>query len=121
MTARVFASVAGIVNRIFRSPGSATWIRHRDDGTTASDPLVIRFHQASEEIDADGFVQQSGKPQVVCAKADALRLEPSRTSGKAESIFRNDGRDEFVIGDRSFDIESCSDEGYGLLTLVLIG
>ncbi len=121
MTARVFASIPGIVNRTFRSPGSATWIRHRDDGSVASDPLVVRFHQASEEVDADGFVQQSGKPMVVCAKADALRLEPSRASGKAESIFRNDGRDELVIGDRSFDIESCSDDGYGLLTLVLIG
>ncbi|RVG70905.1 hypothetical protein [Sinorhizobium meliloti] len=121
MTARVFAPVAGIVNRTFRSPGSATWIRHREDGTFASDPLVIRFHRASELIDADGFVQQSGKPQVVCARADALRLEPTRASSKAESIFRNDGRDELVIGGRSFDIESCSDDGYGLLTLVLIG
>ncbi len=121
MTARVFASVAGIVTKTFRSPGSATWIRHRDDGTFASDPLVVRFYRASEQIDADGFIQQSGKPQVVCAKADALRLEPTRAAGKAESIFRNDGRDELVIGERSFDIESCSDDGYDLLTLVLIG
>lgn len=121
MTARIFASVAGIINKTFRSHGSATWIRHRDDGTTASDPLVIRFHQASEEIDADGFVQQSGKPTVVCAKADALRLEPTRAAGKAEAIFRNDGRDELLIGGRSYDVESCRHDGYGLLTLVLIG
>lgn len=121
MVARVFACIPGIVNKTFRSSGSATWIRHREDGTFASNPLVIRFHCASEQIDADGFVQQSGKPMVVCAKADALKLEPSRASGKAESIFRNDGRDELVIGERSYDVESCSDDGYGLLTLVLIG
>ena len=121
MTARIFAAVPGIINRTFRSPGSATWIRHREDGSTASDPLVIRFHQASEEVDADGFVQQSGRPVVVCAKADALRLEPTRASGKAEAIFRNDGRDELVIGERSYDVESCRSDGYGLLTLVLIG
>ncbi|MDX1216311.1 hypothetical protein GOL99_12275 [Sinorhizobium medicae] len=121
MTARVFAPIAGIVNRTFRSPGSATWIRHREDGSTASDDLVIRFHQASETISADGFVEQSGKPQVVCAKADALRLEPTRASGKAESIFRNDGRDELVIGDRAFDVESCRSDGYGMLTIVLKG
>jgi len=121
MIARVLASIAPIVNRTFKSPGSATWIRHREDGGTASDPLVVRFYQATEEIDADGFVQQSGKPTAVCAKADALRLEPSRASGKAEAIFRNDGRDELVIDGRSYDVESCSHDGYGLLTLKLIG
>lgn len=121
MTARVFASLPRIMTRTFRETAPATWIRHRDDGATASDDLVIRFHKASEEVDTDGFVQQSGKPTVVCAKADALRLEPSRASGKAEAIFKNDGRDELLIGDRSYDVESCSDDGYGLLTLVLIG
>lgn len=121
MIARVLASFAPIVNRTFKSPGSATWIRHQDDGTSASDPLVIRLHQATEQVDVDGFVQQSGKPTAVCAKADALRLEPSRASGKAEAIFRNEGRDELVIDGRSYDVESCSSDGYGLLTLTLIG
>ncbi|MDR6664029.1 hypothetical protein [Rhizobium sp. 1399] len=120
MTARIFARVAPTIMRTFHESASATWIRHADGGTS-SDPFVIRFHKASEELDADGFVQQSGKPQAVCAKADALRLEPSRANGPAESIFRNNGRDQVVISGKAFDIESCSDDGYGLLTLKLIG
>ncbi|OCW56289.1 head-tail joining protein [Hoeflea olei] len=121
MTARVFAPLPRILTRTFRETAPAVWLRHRDDGSTASDELVVRFHQATEEVDADGFVQQSGKPTAVCAKADALRLEPSRASGKAEAIFRNDGRDELIIDGRSYDVESCSHDGYGLLTLKLIG
>ncbi len=121
MTARIFATVAPTIMRTFHETAPATWIRHRDDGSAASDPLVVRFHKSSEDIDADGFVQQSGRPQAVCAKADALRLEPSRTSGPAESIFRNDGRDQLIVGDKPYDVESCRDDGYGMLTLLLIG
>lgn len=121
MTARVFATLPRILTRTFRETAPATWIRHRDDGSMASDELVVIFNVASEQIDVDGFVQQSGKPTVVCAKADALRLEPTRAPGKPESIFRNDGRDRLIIDGRSYDVESCRSDGYGMLTVTLIG
>lgn len=120
MTARIFAPLPRIFMRTFSMPAPATWIRHRDDGSVASDPLQVIFNASSEVADADGITMMYGVPIARCAMADALRLEPSR-NGKPENIFRNDGRDELVIGDRSFDIESCRSDGYGMLTIVLKG
>ncbi|WP_107675020.1 hypothetical protein [Agrobacterium sp. LAD9] len=121
MTARIFAPLPRIFMRTFSEPAPATWIRHRDDGTTASDPLQVIFNASSEVADADGITMMYGVPIARCAMADALRLEPSRAAGKPENTFLNEGRDELVIGDRSFDIESCRSDGYGMLTIVLKG
>ncbi|MGO7273937.1 hypothetical protein ACCT18_01365 [Rhizobium ruizarguesonis] len=120
MTARIFAPLPRIFMRTFAEPAPATWIRHREDGTTASDDLQVIFNASSEVADADGITMMYGVPIARCAMADALRLEPSR-NGKPENIFRNDGRDELVIGDRSYDVESCRADGYGMLTIVLKG
>jgi len=120
MTARIFAPLPRIFMRTFASPSPATWIRHREDGTSASDPLHVIFNASSEIADADGITMQTGVPIARCAMADALRLEPSRAS-KPENIFKNDGRDELVIDGQSYDVESCRSDGYGMLTIVLKG
>lgn len=121
MTARVFAPLPRIFLRTFSEPSPATWIRHRDDGTSASDNLQVIFNASSEVADADGIVMPSGVPIARCAAADALRLEPSRASGKPEEIFLIDGADELVIDGKAYDVESCRADGYGMLTIVLRG
>ncbi len=120
MTARVFAPLPRIFLRTFASPSPAIWIRHREDGSVASDPLHVIFNASSEVADADGITMQTGVPIARCAMADALRLEPSR-AGKPEEIFLIDGRDELVIDGRPYDVESCRADGYGMLTIVLRG
>lgn len=121
MTARVFASLPRILTRTFRETAPATWVRHRDDGSEASDDLVVIFNASSDVADADGITMQFGVPIARCATADALKLEPTRAAGKPENIFRNDGRDELVIDGRAYDVESCRSDGYGMLTIVLKG
>lgn len=121
MTARIFAPLPRIFLRTFAKPTAATWIRHREDGTTASDDLQVIFNASSEIASVDGMEMLYGRPVARVAAADALRLEPSRAAGKPENIFRNEGRDEMVIGDRAFDVESCRSDGYGMLTIVLKG
>lgn len=121
MTARIFAELPRILTRTFAETAPATWIRHRDDGSSASDPLTVIFNASSDVADADGVSMQFGVPIARCTTADALRLEPTRAAGKPENIFRNDGRDELVIDGRSHDVESCRSDGYGMLTIVLKG
>jgi hypothetical protein len=121
MTARIFAPLPRIFLRTFSEPSAAKWVRHREDGSVASDPLQVIFNASSEVADADGISMMYGLPIARCATADALRLEPTRASGKPENIFLNEGRDELVIGERSYDVESCRSDGYGMLTIVLKG
>jgi hypothetical protein len=121
MTARVFAPLPRIFMRTFSEPSAATWIRHREDGSAASDPLQVIFNASSEVADADGISMLYGVAVARCATADALKLEPSRAAGKPENIFRNEGRDQLVIDGRTLDVESCRADGYGMLTIVLKG
>ncbi|MBB3521000.1 hypothetical protein FHX03_000309 [Rhizobium sp. BK456] len=121
MVARIFAPLPRIFMRTFSEPAPATWVRHREDGSTASDNLQVIFNASSTIADADGISMLTGVPTARCAVADALRLEPTRSDGKQENIFRNEGRDELVIGGRAYDVESCSGDGYGMLTIVLKG
>ena len=120
MTARLFAHLPRILTRTFRETAPAVWIRHRDNGSTASDDLVVIFNASSEIADADGITMRTGVPVASCAMADALKLEPGR-AGKPNEIFRIDGRDELVIGGTAYDVESCRSDGYGMLTIVLRG
>lgn len=120
MTARIFAAIPRILTRTFNETAPAVWIRHRDDGTTASDPLVVIFNASSEIADADGITMRFGVPVASCAMADALKLEPTR-AGNPNEIFRIDGRDELVINGRTYDVESCRSDGYGMMTIVLRG
>ncbi|CUW87475.1 head-tail joining protein [Agrobacterium genomosp. 2] len=120
MTARVFAPLPRILTRTFRETAAAVWHRHRDDGSTASDPLVVIFNASSDVADADGISMRFGVPIASCAMADALKLEPTR-AGNPNEIFRIDGADELVIDGAAYDVESCRADGYGMLTIVLRG
>jgi hypothetical protein len=119
MTARVFAPLPRILTRTFRETAPATWIRHRDDGTTASDPLVVIFNASATIAETEDVAMRTGVPVAACAMADALKLEPTRASNKNE-IFRI-GSDELVIDSRTYSVESCSSDGYGMLTITLKG
>lgn len=120
MTARIFAPLPRIFLRTFAAPSAATWIRHGDDGTTASDDLQVIFNASSEVADADGISMRYGVPVARCAVAAALKLEPTR-AGNPTEIFRIDGADELVIDGKAYDVESCRSDGYGMLTIVLRG
>lgn len=120
MTARIFAAIPRILTRTFRETAPATWIRHRDDGTTASDDLVVTFNASSTIAETELAAMRTGVPVASCAMADALKLEPTR-AGNPNEIFRIDGSDELVIGGRMYDVESCSSDGYGMLTITLKG
>jgi hypothetical protein len=121
MAARIFSSIPRVLIRTFSQPSPAIWVRHRGDGTSASDPISVMFNASSEVADADGISVITGVPVARCAVADALRLEPSRASEKQENVFKNDGRDKLIIGGHSYDVESCRPDGYGMLTIILKG
>lgn len=118
MTARVFASLPRILTRTFRETAPATWIRHRDDGSTASDELIVIFNASSTKVRADGLETYFGVPIASCAVADALKLEPSR-KGDLNLLFRNHGRDQLVIDGVTYEVESCSADGYGMTEIEL--
>lgn len=118
MVARVFAPMSRILTRTFRETAPATWIRHREDGTTASDELVVIFNASATKVSADGLETYFGVPIARCAVADALRLEPTR-KGDLTLLFRNHGRDQLVIDDVTYEIESCSADGYGMTEIEL--
>ncbi|UFS81560.1 MULTISPECIES: head-tail joining protein [Rhizobium] len=119
MTARIFAPLPRIFLRTFAEPAPAVWARHREDGSTTSDNLQVIFNATSTIAETESAAMRTGVPVARCAIADALRLEPTR-SGKPEEIFRVDS-DQLVIGGRAYDVESCSSDGYGMLTIELKG
>lgn len=118
MTARVFAPIPRILTRTFRETAPATWVRHRDDGTTASDDLVVIFNASSTKVSADGLETIFGLPIASCAVADALKLEPTR-NGDLTLLFRNHGRDQLVIDGVTYEVESCRADGYGMCEIDL--
>lgn len=118
MTARVFASLPRIMTRTFRETAPAVWVRHRDDGSSASDELVVIFNASSTKVSVDGLDTYFGVPMASCAVADALKLEPTR-KGDLTLLFRNHGRDELVIDGVVYEVESCSADGYGMCTIEL--
>lgn len=118
MTARVFAPLSRIFSRTFKETAPATWIRHRDDGTTASDDLVVIFNASATKLSADGLETIFGVPMASCAVADALKLEPTR-KGDLTLLFLGSGRDQLVIDGVIYEIESCRADGYGMCEIEL--
>lgn len=118
MTARIFAPLPRIFMRTFSETAPATWIRHRDDGSFASDPLQVIFNASSTKVSADGLETYFGVPIARCAVADALKLEPSR-KGDLNLLFRNHDRDQLVIDGVTYEVESCSADGYGMCEIEL--
>jgi len=118
MTARVFAALPRILTRTFREAAPATWIRHRDDGTTSSDDLVVIFNASSTKVSTDGLDTVFGVPIASCAVADALKLEPGR-KGDLTLLFLGSGRDQLVIDGVTYEVESCRADGYGMCEIEL--
>lgn len=119
MTARVFAPLPRIFMRTFSEPAPATWIRHREDGTTASDSLQVIFNASSTKLSADGLETIFNVPEARVAVADAIKLEPSR-SADLTLLFLGRGRDQLVIGGVTYEVESCTADGYGMCTIDLL-
>lgn len=118
MVARVFAPVARILTRTFRETAAATWIRHREDGSVASDDLIVIFNASSTKVSADGLETIFGVPIASCAVADALKLEPTR-KGDLTLLFLGSGRDQLVIDGVTYEVESCRADGYGMCEIEL--
>ena len=118
MTARVFAPLPQIFLRTFAEPSAATWIRHRDDGSFASDPLQVIFNASSTKISTDGLETVFGVPIARCAVADALKIEPTR-GADLTLLFLGSGRDQLVIGGVTYEVESCRADGYGMCEIEL--
>lgn len=118
MTARIFAPLPRIFMRTFAEPSAATWIRHRDDGTTASDALQVIFNASSTRVSADGLGTDFNVPIARCAVTDALKLEPSR-AGDLTLLFLGSGRDQLIIGGVTYEVESCRADGYGMCEIDL--
>ncbi|MBB4064050.1 hypothetical protein [Gellertiella hungarica] len=116
--ARVFQPIPRILTRTFAVPSPAIWIRHRDDGTTASDELKVLFNAATLTVSSDGLETTMGGIRARCAVADALALEPSRAAN-LDSLFKDNGRDQLVVDSTEYEIESCSVDGYGMCEISL--
>jgi hypothetical protein len=118
MVARIFAPLPRIFLRTFAMPSAATWIRHREDGSFASDDLQVIFNASSTRVSADGLGTDFNVPIARCAVADALKLEPSR-AGDLTLLFLGSGRDQLVIGGMTYEVESCRADGYGMCEIEL--
>ena len=109
MPARVFSSMARVFARTFAEPGTHYWQRH-----DAEDPDVVSviFNAAAVELDADGVKVTDAQPKLWIARDQLLAIAPDRAALEPSLWVNND--DVFVIGGKSYAVESCSFDGHAM-------
>lgn len=115
MVSRLFAHASKAIHRTFRETGGAFWLR---EGQTQPVQIDCTFVEKPRVVDVDGFVTTSSDPQATFLLSDIAAIDPVRAALK--DVFKNDGRDTLTINGQTYDIESCTADGYGWITTTLL-
>ncbi|WP_428427320.1 head-tail joining protein [Pararhizobium sp.] len=116
MTARMFRDLPRIFMRSFGEEVSALWARN--DGASV-DLIDVIFNSAYVVRSADGIELTDPAPFAFVSVESALLIEPLRAVDLS-LLFRNEGRDQLIIGGRAYGVESCTEDSHGMCTIELI-
>ncbi|MGO7115574.1 hypothetical protein ACCS79_03580 [Rhizobium johnstonii] len=110
MPAAIFVDMNDLLRDVFAHETPVIW--HRAGGPAEGHALKAWFTSVSEEVDADGFRTQTGKPQLTVFVGDILAIDPSRAAFREEEILSNDGTDTFTVDGVRRRVECCKSDGY---------
>ncbi len=111
----VFRELSDAQMTFWKREHPALWLR---EGQVEPDRIRVMFNEKPRVVDVDGFVSTSSNPQATFQLSDISKIDPTRAV-LTDNVFLNDGRDTLTINGEVHDIESCTHDGYGWVTVAL--